>query len=178
MLKSDSHLPKNFALFAWLKNVFYLVWKALFVLKNVFVTTFWSCRKNGLIRKTRLTSRFMTSQPGLETIAIHILSNISQSKGNQTMKLVQTSSRPLFISLKKANMSWKQVVCSLVWIYFDSPHLPYSKNKLHKVLVYRSRDTFNFDFSRKMFLVLHSINWPNSICLIVFTHRDIGQHVY
>ena len=31
----------------------------------------------------------MTSQPGLQTIAIHILPNISQSKGNQTMKLGQ-----------------------------------------------------------------------------------------
>ena len=31
----------------------------------------------------------MMSQPGLQTIAIHILSNISQSKDNQTMKLVQ-----------------------------------------------------------------------------------------
>ena len=31
---------------------------------SVFVTTFWSCRKNGLIRKIRLTSKFMTSQPG------------------------------------------------------------------------------------------------------------------
>ena len=59
----------------------------------------------------------MTSQPGLQTIAIHILSNISQSKDNQTMKIEQlieynrniflqklcrkegkeTSSRPLFI---------------------------------------------------------------------------------
>ena len=28
----------------------------------------------------------MTSQPGLQTIAIYILPNISQSKGNQTMK--------------------------------------------------------------------------------------------
>ena len=31
----------------------------------------------------------MTSQPGLQTIAIHILPNISQSKGNQTMKFDQ-----------------------------------------------------------------------------------------
>ena len=31
----------------------------------------------------------MTSQPGLQTIAIHILLNISQSKGNQTMKFGQ-----------------------------------------------------------------------------------------
>ena len=31
----------------------------------------------------------MTSQPGKQTIAIHILSNISRSKGNQTMKIDQ-----------------------------------------------------------------------------------------
>ena len=31
----------------------------------------------------------MTSQPGLQTIAIHILPNISQSKGNQAIKFGQ-----------------------------------------------------------------------------------------
>ena len=31
----------------------------------------------------------MTSQPGLQTIAIHILPNIFQSKDNQTMKFLQ-----------------------------------------------------------------------------------------
>ena len=31
----------------------------------------------------------MTSQPGLQTIAIQLLPNISQSKGNQTMKFDQ-----------------------------------------------------------------------------------------
>ena len=51
--------------------------------------TFWSCRKNGLIRKIRLISKFMMSQPGYQTIAIHILPNISGSKSNQTMKLGQ-----------------------------------------------------------------------------------------
>ena len=45
--------------------------------------------ENGSIRKIRLTSKFMTSQPGLQTIAIHILLNISQSKGNQKMKFGQ-----------------------------------------------------------------------------------------
>ena len=60
----------------------------------------------------------MKSQPGLQAVAVHILPNISQSKGNQTIKFVQlieynkrniffqkllgkwgreTSSRPLFI---------------------------------------------------------------------------------
>ena len=60
--------------------------------------TFWSCRKNGLIRKIRLTSRFMTSQPGLQTISIGISANISQSKGNQTMQFVQ------LIEYNKRNM--------------------------------------------------------------------------
>ena len=71
---------------------------------------------------SRLFGQSMTSQAGLQTIAIHILSNISQSKGNPTMKFGQyieynkrnaflqklfrkwgkeTSSRPTFI-LKKS----------------------------------------------------------------------------
>ena len=35
---------------------------------------------------SRLISKSMTSQPGKQTIAIHIFSNISSRKGNQTMK--------------------------------------------------------------------------------------------
>ena len=91
----------------------------------VFDTTFWSCRKHGLIRKISVTSKLMTSQPSLQTVTIHILPNISQSKGSQKVKFDQlieynkrniflrkscgkwgreTSSRPLFIF-------WK----SLIW---------------------------------------------------------------
>ena len=44
---------------------------------QIFILTFWSHRKNGLIRNIRLISKFMTSQPGKKTIAIHILPNIS-----------------------------------------------------------------------------------------------------
>ena len=58
-----------------------------FFRSQVFVMTVWSCRKNCLITKIRLTSKFMTSQPREQTITIHILSNVSRSKGNQTMKL-------------------------------------------------------------------------------------------
>ena len=54
-------------------------------------------QENGLIRKISLTSKSMTSQPGLQTIAIHILPNISQSKDNQTMRLGQ------FIGYNKRN---------------------------------------------------------------------------
>ena len=83
------------------------------------------------------------SQPGLQTIAIHILPNISQSKGNQTMKFGQLIEYKgeifffknyaeneagrlvpgLFLFSKKLNMRWKQVVCSLISVYFDSPQL-------------------------------------------------------
>ena len=45
--------------------------------------------ENGSIRKTRLTLKFTTSQPGVQTIAVDILPNISQSKGDQTMKFGQ-----------------------------------------------------------------------------------------
>ena len=67
---------------------------------SVFVTTCWSCRENGLIRRVRLTSKFLASQPGLQTIVIHILLNISQSKGNQTMKfgqLIEYDKRNIFV---------------------------------------------------------------------------------
>ena len=93
ILNSDSHLSKRLCyLLDWkpLKNDEKCI---LFCLKSYFrsqdikvlVMTFWSYRKKGFIRKIRLTSKFMTSQPGLQTIAIHILPNISQSKGNPTM---------------------------------------------------------------------------------------------
>ena len=36
--------------------------------------------------ESNVNFKFMTPQPGQQTIAIHILPNISRSKGNQTMK--------------------------------------------------------------------------------------------
>ena len=39
--------------------------------------------------KDKLDLKIMTSKPGLQTIPVHILPNISQSKGNQTMKFGQ-----------------------------------------------------------------------------------------
>ena len=42
----------------------------------------------------------MTSRPGLQTIPIHILLHISQSKGNQTMKfgqLIEHNKRNIFV---------------------------------------------------------------------------------
>ena len=68
----------------------------LFHLKNsfcsqgiyVFVTTFWSCGRNGLIKKIWLTWKFMTAQPGLQTITIHILPNTHKVKATRQWNLV------------------------------------------------------------------------------------------
>ena len=87
-------------------NAFNFILKALFILEifQFFVTASWSCRENDLIRKVRLTSKFMASQPGLQTIAIHMLVNISQSKGNQTMKFSQ------LIEYNKRNILLKKIM--------------------------------------------------------------------
>ena len=45
--------------------------------------------KNGLIRRVRLISNFMTSQPGQQTVTIHKLHNISPSKSNQAIEFCQ-----------------------------------------------------------------------------------------
>ena len=126
-------------------------------------------------------------------IIIHILPNISRSIDNQIMKLDQLIEyNKINIFLKKSYrnwvrktssrlyMRWMQVVCNLVSMYFGSRKLAYNKNKLSKTLDYWFRDMLNFDFSekglglvspphfvyhfsRKTFLTLHSINWPNFI---------------
>ena len=57
-------------------------------------------QKNGFIRKIRLISKFMTSQPWKQTIAINILPNILRSKGNQTTKfgqLIEYKLRNIFL---------------------------------------------------------------------------------
>ena len=45
--------------------------------------------KNGFNRKIMLVSKFTTSKPGYQPIAILILRNISRSKDNQIMKFGQ-----------------------------------------------------------------------------------------
>ena len=67
----------------------------------------------------------MTSKPGLQTVTIHTLPNISQSKGNQKMQFRQ------LIEYNRRNIFPRKI--------FYPPH-------------------FEYDFSRKLFLMLHSIN--------------------
>ena len=54
-----------------------------------FCLDFLVMQKNDLIKKITLISKFMTSQPGEQTNAIHILTNISRSKGSQAIKFGQ-----------------------------------------------------------------------------------------
>ena len=92
LLKSDSHLPKNFVFICFnesplkiMKNAFHSILKALFVFKIIKFLSwlFLSCRE---IRKLRLVSKYITPQPGKLTITIHILLFISIIIGNRTMK--------------------------------------------------------------------------------------------
>ena len=80
-----------------MKNTFYFTLESLFVLK---IFNFLVMYKSGLIRKIRFISKFMTSQSGQQSIAIHILPNISRSKDNQTMKfgqLIEYNKRETFV---------------------------------------------------------------------------------
>ena len=144
-----------------------------------------------MIRKIRLTSKFMTSQSGLQTITIHTLPNISQSQEDQTMKFGQlieydkrniflqkfcgkwgkeTSSRPLFIFLKKLKMRWKQAVCRLVSLYISlALNLLYNKNKLYKTLDYWSRENALFWLFRKG----SGANFSTTFC--VFFKRNVSD---
>ena len=88
------------SLLKMMKNDFCFILKALFILK-IFKFLSWlfrSFRKNDLIRKVILISKFITSQPGWQTIAIHILHNISQVKATRQWNLVnyKTSIRGIF----------------------------------------------------------------------------------
>ena len=96
-----------------MKNVFYFIVRAPFVLNIwIFVLTFWVMWKNGLIRKLKLISKFMTSQPGWQVIGIHILANILRNKDSQTMKfgdLIEYNKRNIFFKSYAENKTWELV---------------------------------------------------------------------
>ena len=65
-----------------------------------------------LIEKTKLVLNFMTSQPGYQTIIIHILPNISRSKSSQTMKLQLIEYNLRNIVLEKSYTKYIGRTCS------------------------------------------------------------------
>ena len=73
---------------------------------QIFVLTFWSSRKNGLIRKIKLILKFMMSQSSQKTIKIHILPIISRCKGNQAMtfgQVMEDNKRNVFFKYHAEN---------------------------------------------------------------------------
>ena len=142
----------------------------MIALHQIFVLTFWACRKNRLIRKIRSISKSMTSQPVQQRFTTQILFNTSRIKGNQRMKFGQlvehpkrnislqilcrkwgreTSSRPLFVFSKSfifGKSKW-----SAAWFHYIliALKLVYNSSKLFKALHYWSRDMVNFDFLDK-----------------------------
>ena len=89
------------------KNASYFTSKAIFVIKIFkFLSWILVMQQNGLNRKIRLISGFMTSQLDCQTIAIHIFPNISRSKDNQTMtfsQLIENNMRNIFLEKSYSN---------------------------------------------------------------------------
>ena len=75
-----------------------------------------------MIRKLRSTSKFRTSQSVLQTIVIHILANISQRKGNQTMKFGQlieyTKGKIFFLKYYADNEAGRLVLVPDLFLFF------------------------------------------------------------
>ena len=70
-----------------------------------------------MIRKIRLLSNLMMSQPHYQVIVIYILSNISRSKDNQAMKygqLIEYNMRNFFLENHTQNVVEK-LVQTLFW---------------------------------------------------------------
>ena len=68
-------------------------------ISQVFVPIF-LVKENGLIRKLKFNSKFVTPQTGKKITAIDILPNISRSKWNQTMifgQLIKYNIRNIFL---------------------------------------------------------------------------------
>ena len=137
--------------------------------------------ENNLIKKIKVISKCMTSQPGKQNTAIHILPNISTSKDNQTMKFGQlidynvrniflkktytkcdgeTSLRPFYFSCMS-----KLRPIEIYWIEAARPpaltsYKAFLKNKK------RSGTSLSVSFSAwflKKNIFSCYINWPNFI---------------
>ena len=93
----------------------------------------------------------------------------------------ETSSRLLILFYKKALYEAKAIPLSLVSIHFDRAALGYwSRDMLNfdfseKGLGLVSPTHFVYDFSRKLFPTLYSINWPNFIVWLLLLLEILGN---
>ena len=150
--------------------------------------------KNGWIRKIRLISKFMTSQPGQQTIAIHILINISISKANPVIKfgmrnifLENPYTKPFF-KKPKLNKSLDQETKVLYSLFCQAedyqnilklscrPHKEFFKNK-NKTGTSPS-DSFSAWFLKKNISVVIFDRLTKFHCLVALTSWDVGHYVY
>ena len=99
----------NFYIFVWSAKTregggkiltAYFTLKVLSVLKIFkFLSSIFCHIEKQLDKKDKVNFKFMTSQPGKQKISMHIMSNISRSKGNQRMKfgqLIECNTRNIF----------------------------------------------------------------------------------
>ena len=109
------------------KCVLFPVKISLFVLKifKFLFRLFWLCKKC-LNEKTKV-SKFMTSQTGILTITIRILSNFSWSKSSQTMKFI------MLIEYKIRNIFLKNLVL-----------IPFTKIKIEHIAGWTFWNVINF----------------------------------
>ena len=154
-----------------MKNTFYFMLK-MFSFSRIFVLTFLVMYKNGLTRKLRLISNIMTSQPEQQVITIHITMKFGQFFfENHAENKVQELVPDLFLFFEKALYEVKSSVMHLIrdMLSFDF---------LWKGLGLVLPPYFMHDFSRKMFLMLHSTNWPNFIVWLPLLLEILGQYAY
>ena len=111
----------------------------------------------------------MTSQPGQKITIIHILPNISGSKGNQTIKfgqLIEYNMRNIF--LEKSYTKYNGKVLKFVFIVCPSRGLPrYIKTKLLTTcfyLTYSLRTPIDYHWFKNVLLELFSFQ----LCLFFF----------
>ena len=106
----DGPTKQRSALIIFVANIHFLLKWPRTLNKSPLYISLNLLQKNSLIRKIKLISKFMTSQPGTQIIAIHILPKISRSKGNQTMKygqLTEYNMRNIFFENHSQNVMEK-----------------------------------------------------------------------
>ena len=197
-----------------MKNAFYFTLKSSFVLKIIkFLSSrFWSCREAAWLEI--LILKFVTSQPGKQTIAIHISHNISRSKAIRQWSLISQYNITTFFLEKHTKII--HVVETLftepfiknqngAYLYINGPKFyivcfycipswglsKYIKTKLLSTCCHliqrvfkKERDLallslahFLLDFWIKIFLLLYSINWPNSINWLLLFPEKLGNMI-
>ena len=142
-----------------------------------------------MIRKMKFILKLMASQAGKQTIAIHILPNISRIKGNQEMKfdqLIEYNMKNPFL----INQNW-----AYLWIDSMKPctvcfgsmsswgQSIYIEAKLHATFLYIMQRTsppasFSAWFLKENLSLIIFYYMAKFHCLVAFTSCDIGQYVY